>query len=139
MGQIKVIRPAEIKPQPFRGSGEEGGRFRKIIVTERMFLNLDEVNPGFSPHRWHTHTTDEGQGYRIDYADDFEEIYYIVSGNGVIQWKGERGEVVEERVGPGDTIYIPPGVGKHQLLNNGTEKIVLMVIGSPPSRFTATK
>ena len=139
MGQIRIIRPAEVKPQSFRGLSEDGGQFRKVIVTERMFLNVDEVNPGFSPHRWHTHTTDEGQGYRIDYAEDFEEIYFILSGSGVIQWKSESGEIVEEGVSSGDTIYIPPGVGKHQLLNNGKEKIVLMVIGSPPSRLTYTR
>jgi mannose-6-phosphate isomerase-like protein (cupin superfamily) len=139
MGEIKVIRRAEVKPELFRGQTEEGGQCRKIIVTKRMFLNVDEVNPGFSPHRWHKHTTDEGQGYRTDYAEDFEEIYYIVSGSGVIQWKGEKGEVREEKVSPGDTIYMPPGLGEHQLLNSGTEKIVLMVIGTPPSRTTVTK
>jgi mannose-6-phosphate isomerase-like protein (cupin superfamily) len=139
MEQIKIIRSDDVKPQSLRGLSEEGGQAKKIIVTKKMFLNLDEVNPGFTPHSWHTHTSDKAEGYEVDYPEDFEEIYFIISGRGVIQWKTESGEIQEQEVGSGDTIQMPPGVGEHQLLNNGPEKMCLIVIGCPPSRITYIK
>ena len=107
---------------------------RKIITTEKLFFNVDEVSPGFSPHHWHTHTKYKAEGYEVEYPVDFEEIYFILSGRGIIQWKTESGEIREQEVGPGDTIHMPPGVVEHQLLNNGTEKVRLAVVGVPPPR-----
>ena len=48
----------------------------------------------------------------------------------------DSGEVHEQQVGPGDTIYTPPDVVEHQLLNNGSETIRMAVVGVPPSRRT---
>jgi mannose-6-phosphate isomerase-like protein (cupin superfamily) len=139
MEQIKIIRIDDVKPQFLRGLTEEGGQAKKIIATKKMYLNVDEVNPGFTPHRWHTHTTDKAEGYETDYPADFEEIYFILSGRGVIQWKTESGKIQEQEVGSGDTIHMPPGVGVHQLLNNGSEQMRLIVIGCPPSRTVYKK
>jgi oxalate decarboxylase/phosphoglucose isomerase-like protein (cupin superfamily) len=136
MQQIKIIRSDEVKPQFLRGLSAEGGQAKRIILTEKMFLNLDEVNPGFTPHRWHTHTKDKTEESEIDYPKDFEEIYFILSGRGVIQWKTESGEIQEQEAGPGDTIHMPPGIGEHQLLNNGPEKMILIVMGCPPPQKT---
>ncbi|MGZ8156555.1 MAG: cupin domain-containing protein [Burkholderiales bacterium] len=136
MTQLKIVRSDEVQPQNIRGLGKEAGQIRKVITTEKLFFNVDEVNPGFSPHHWHRHTKYRHEGYEVEYPADFEEIYFILSGQGVIQWKTESGEVQEQRVGPGDTIHMPADVVEHQLLNNGTQPIRLAVVGVPPPRKT---
>ena len=134
MAQLKIVRSDEVQPQNIRGLGKEAGQVKKIIATEKLFFNVDEVSPGFSPHHWHTHTKYKAEGYEVEYPGDFEEIYFILSGRGVIQSKTESGEIREQEVGPGDTIHMPAGVVEHQLLNNGIEKIRLAVVGVPPPR-----
>ncbi len=136
MAQLTIIRSDEVQPQNIRGLGKEAGQVKKIITTEKLFFNVDEVSPGFSPHHWHRHTKYQHEGYEVEYPRDFEEIYFILGGRGVIQWKTESGELREQEVGPGDTIHMPPDVVEHQLLNNGTEKIRLAVVGVPPPRRT---
>ena len=134
MAQLRIIRSGEVQPQNIRGFGKEAGEIRRVVATEKLFFNIDEVSPGFSPHHWHKHDRYRHDGHEVEYADDFEEIYFILSGNGVVQWKTDSGEVREQAVGPGDAIHMPPGVVEHQLLNNGTEKIRLAVVGVPPPR-----
>ena len=132
MAHLKIVKADEVHPQNIRGFGNEAGQIKRVIATEKLFFNVDEVSPGFSPHHWHRHTKYQTGGYEVEYPADFEEIYFILSGRGVIQWKQENGEVGEQEVGPGDTIHMPPGVVEHQLLNNGTENIRLAVVGVPP-------
>lgn len=134
MAQLKIVKSDEVQPQNIRGLGKEAGQIKRIIATDKFFFNVDEVSPGFSPHHWHTHTKYKTDSHEVEYPADFEEIYFILSGRGVIQWKTESGEIREQEVGPGDTIHMPPGVVEHQLLNNGTEKIRLAVVGVPPPR-----
>ena len=136
MAQLTIVRSDETRPQNIRGLGKEAGQIKRIIATEKLFFNVDEVSPGFSPHHWHRHTKYRSEGVEVEYPADFEEIYFILSGCGVIQWKTESGEICEQAVGPGDTIHMPPGVVEHQLLNNGTDKIRLAVVGVPPPRRT---
>ena len=132
MAQLKIVKSDEVQPQNIRGFGKEAGQVQRIIATEKFFFNVDEVSPGFSPHHWHRHTRYKTENAEVVYPADFEEIYFIISGQGVIQWKTESGEVQEQQVGPGDTIHMPPDVVEHQLLNNGTEKIRMAVVGVPP-------
>jgi mannose-6-phosphate isomerase-like protein (cupin superfamily) len=136
MTQLRIIKSDEVQPQNIRGQGNEAGQIKRIIATEKLFFNVDEVSPGFSPHRWHQHTKYASDGYAVEYAPDFEEIYFILSGRGVIQWKTDTGDIGEQAIGPGDTIHMPAGVVEHQLLNNSTEKIRLVVVGVPPPRRT---
>ena len=134
MAQLNIIRSGDVQPQNIRGFGKEAGEIRRIVATEKFFFNIDEVSPGHSPHHWHKHDKYTAQGYEVEYPADFEEIYFILSGHGVIQWKTESGAIEERAVGPGDAIHMPPDVVEHQLLNNGTEKIRLAVVGVPPPR-----
>ena len=136
MTQLKIIKSGDVQPQNIRGQGKEAGQVKRIIASEKFFFNVDEVSPGFSPHHWHRHTKYRAEGFDVEYPADFEEIYFIISGEGVVQWKTASGEVQEQTVGPGDTIYMPPGVVEHQLLNNGSETIRLAVVGVPPPRKT---
>lgn len=132
MAQLKIVKADAVQPQNIRGFGKEAGQVQRIIATEKFFFNVDEVSPGFSPHHWHRHTQYKTESVEVVYPADFEEIYFIISGQGVIQWKTDNGEVQEQPVGPGDTIHMPPDVVEHQLLNNGTEKIRMAVVGVPP-------
>jgi len=56
-----------------------------------------------------------------------------------MQWKTPDGKVKEEKVGPGDTIYMAGDAPEHQLLNNGTEKIFLIFCGSLAAKVTFSK
>ena len=130
----KVIKAADIEPQNLRGQPREAGQVKRVVATDKFFFNIDEVSPGKSPHHWHRHTKYVAEGYEVEYAADFEEIYFVISGRGAIQWKTERGEMHEQEVGPGDTIYMPPGVVEHQLFNSGSETIRIAVVGVPPTQ-----
>jgi mannose-6-phosphate isomerase-like protein (cupin superfamily) len=136
MSQLNIIKADQTKAQNIRGFGKEAGQVKRILATEKFFFNIDEINPGYSPHHWHRHTKYRAEGVEVEYPADFEEIYFILSGRGVIQWKSESGEVQEQQVGPGDMIHMPPGVVEHQLLNNGSEMISMAVVGVPPPRRT---
>lgn len=54
-----------------------------------------------------------------------EEIYYIVSGRGLMTVGDESREV-----GPGDAVYIPSG-NRHTLENTGTDPIKLILVCGP--------
>jgi mannose-6-phosphate isomerase-like protein (cupin superfamily) len=142
MADVKIIRSGDVEPTPPAGSGKEAGWTKRIvfpphvITKNSFFLAVSEVNPGQSPHRWHHHLGDKGPGHEIIYPKDFEEVYHIVSGNGVVQWKTETGKTKEEKVGKGDTIFFPVGVGEHQLLNNGPEKMAIVICGAPTHKIT---
>lgn len=136
MTPLNIIKSGEVEPQNVRGQGKEAGQIKRIVHTDKFFFNVDEVNPGFSPHRWHRHDKYRAEGMDVEYAADFEEIYFIMSGRGVIQWKTESGDIGEQEVSPGDTIHMPPGVVEHQLLNNGAETLRIAVVGVPPPRRT---
>jgi mannose-6-phosphate isomerase-like protein (cupin superfamily) len=133
--ELKVIRAAEIQPQDM-SAGKEAGNVKRILATEKFFFNIDEVNPGHSPHHWHRHVKYRTKTHEVDYPADFEEIYFIMSGQGVIQWKTDSGEIREQKVGPGDTVFAPADVVEHQLVNDGNEIIRMIVVGVPPSRRT---
>ena len=54
-----------------------------------------------------------------------EEVYYIISGRGVMTVGDDRREV-----GPGDAIYVPRG-SRHTLENTGLEPIKLLLVCGP--------
>jgi len=59
-----------------------------------------------------------------------EQIYYILSGKGVMTL-GDRRVVVE----PHTAIYIPPTV-VHAIENTGLEDLVFVVVSAPPSEMS---
>lgn len=56
------------------------------------------------------------------------EVYYILSGDGVMHIDGES-----RPVAPGDTVYIPPKA-KQQITNPGTADLVFICIVDPAWR-----
>ena len=138
MAQLKIIRADDVKPQNLRGLPAEAGQIKRVIVTEKLHVNVDEVSPGHSPHHWHRHTKYTAEGAEVEYAADFEEIYFVLSGRGVMQWKSESGEVQEQEVGPGDTIHmhgLECGYDFNKHLHNGdslSAATVRVPAGRPP-------
>ncbi len=57
------------------------------------------------------------------------EVYYIIDGQGVMHIDEEAASV-----GPGDTIYVPPG-GKQHLENTGSANLVFLCIVDPAWRI----
>jgi len=55
------------------------------------------------------------------HIDPYEEVYYLLSGRGVMTVGGERQEVAA-----GDAIWLPYGV-PHSLINDGDEDCVILV------------
>ncbi|MEW6262699.1 MAG: cupin domain-containing protein [Thermodesulfobacteriota bacterium] len=144
MGDIVVIRFDEVEARPLPGAETEAGWIKRMVyppavATRNTFLGVGETGPGFSPHRWHRHVHDRAEGYEVRYPESFEEVYFILSGTGLIQWKNERGEVEEAPVGPGDTIFMPQGVAEHQLFNPGPDNLRLLFCGCPLPEVTFTK
>ncbi len=60
------------------------------------------------------------------HIDPYEEIYYILAGEGLMQVGDD-----EQQVTTGDAIWIPYGVS-HSLVNNGGEDCVLLVAAAMP-------
>ncbi len=143
MVDLVIIRSAEVDSVAPPGAGKEAGWMKRVVYpphakTRGAFLGVAEVNPGYSVHRWHRHTRDKAPGYEVIYPENFEEIYYVVRGSGLIQWKTEGGKIKEEKVGAGDTILLPVDVVEHQLLNSGPEKMLVIFCGNPTPRVKMT-
>jgi mannose-6-phosphate isomerase-like protein (cupin superfamily) len=60
------------------------------------------------------------------HADPYEEIYYVLEGEGIMMVGGE-----EQRVKPGDAIWIPCGA-IHSLENEKEEDCVVLVVAAFP-------
>ena len=120
--------------------GSKESSIRRKLKPRGYFSGSAEFNPGYPVHRWHTHTEDKAEGYEVVYPENFEEIYYIIRGAGVMQWKAVDGQIIkEEKVTAGDTIFMPVGIVEHQLFNNGNEKIVIVFCGYPTAKVTLKK
>jgi hypothetical protein len=138
MENPRILRLKDIEPQPLTGTKNKDGGWVKGItfphnafVKGTIFFRRQEVMPGHSPHRWHTHTIDRCEGYELIFPKDFVEVYHIISGKGVVQWRAKNGKIREEEVSDGDSIFFTVEMGEHQLLNNGTEKMFMITFGGP--------
>ncbi len=63
-----------------------------------------------------------GKGIPLHYHPDFEEIYYVVSGYGLMSIGEEQKEISR-----GDVVYIP-ALAPHTLLNNGSVPLRFVTI-----------
>jgi oxalate decarboxylase/phosphoglucose isomerase-like protein (cupin superfamily) len=141
MKEVIVIKSSDIRPDPLaRVAGKETGVVKRVVYphnvgAKQLFFGIAEINPGYSPHHWHRHTYYKAEGFDAGYSKDFEGVYYIISGSGVAQWKMEDGEIKEIQVSAGDTIFFPPDVAEHQVVNKGTEKMIIAMCGSPPDHL----
>jgi len=105
------------------GKGETvelgGGSFSNLILTSstlksnKSMLGYSVFKPGIdTPQKIHFKA---------------EELVYVVSGSGKITVKGEA-----YAFGPGDSIFIPPGV-PHGVRNDGREDVAMIFFFSSPN------
>jgi oxalate decarboxylase/phosphoglucose isomerase-like protein (cupin superfamily) len=85
---------------------------------------------------FHRHTREVVGDVELSYADDFEEFYYVVGGEGTMQWKTPDGTLREAPVQAGDAVYFPPDVMEHRILNTGLTTLAVLYGGSPPATIT---
>lgn len=130
-------RPPEvIKPeQGKKVTGAFGGYGWRILTdrhSSKLAMGILYVDPGKSPHRWHTHDkADSKDGFTVNYPEGFEEAFVVVQGRGLLQWK-ENGEVKERRFETGDCIYCPTGVAEHQIFNDQESPMTVVYAATPP-------
>jgi mannose-6-phosphate isomerase-like protein (cupin superfamily) len=96
---LKVIEAANIQPRPGVIDGQKMQRLvgcPDSIPTDRVRMGLATYTPGaLEPLHWHP----------------IEALYFIISGHAIVR----DIEGKEYHVGPGTTIYAPPGIaGAHE-------------------------
>lgn len=132
MSEPIIVHPSDVEDVEWPGGGK-GRRMISPLVpgSKKLLLGIIYVEPGKSAHRWHTHTYDRADTFEIIYPEDFEEAYFIVKGKGTVYWKiGD--EVKQVEVEEGDAIYFPVGVVEHQLVNTGSDIMIVIYAGTPP-------
>lgn len=92
-----------------------GGAIAQMILDQRIlkeigFLAIASLSPGKEIEA---------------HIDPMEEIYFVLSGSGVMRVDDES-----KQVSPGDATWIPIG-SSHSLLNNGEEDCLILVVASP--------
>ncbi|HXU34935.1 MAG TPA: cupin domain-containing protein [Blastocatellia bacterium] len=109
-----------------------------MIITNRLHARVINTNHGSEIRPLIDRTTSEitqcslaeetlptGCAVTPHRHRQIEEIYYIVSGRGLMTVGDETREV-----GPGDAVYIPRG-NRHTLENTGEEPIKLILVCGP--------
>ena len=132
----RIIRRVDQPVHPLHGEG----RIRRIVYpttvgSGNIFLGIAEVAPGEAPHVFHRHTREVVGDVVMTYADDFEEFYYVVAGEGTMQWKTAEGTLREVPVAAGDAVYFPPDAMEHRILNTGEAMLSVLYGGTPPARI----
>lgn len=119
-----VIRSDDI--EPFTHPGEPAYHSQHILGAETTGRHDLLLNQG---------TVDPHHGLGGGNHPDNDEIYYIVSGETLVDLGGDpdSGEGCQTyRLVPGMVVFIPAGVF-HRLRNEGDEKLVILTIWPQPS------
>jgi len=110
----------------FAGSGKEvseelGRKPDSTDLKERHPFDVEiaRIPPGKSPCPYHSHSSQW-------------EFYHVISGKGVVRHKDGKTAII-----PGDAFIFGPGES-HQLINDGSEDLVLYVVADNPSASPAT-
>jgi oxalate decarboxylase/phosphoglucose isomerase-like protein (cupin superfamily) len=131
----RIVRPEEVPEIVWPG----GGRGRRmvhpdVVGSKKLVLGIIRAEPGKSPHRWHTHTRDKGEGFEVEYPPDFDEAYAVIKGKRTL-FRREGGREMSAPVREGDVIYFPIGVAESQLVNTGDEDLVIVFATTPPVKI----
>ena len=86
---------------------------------------IDRTSSGITQCSLAEEVLPPGHSVTPHHHQQLEEIYYIITGNGMMTVGNEQHEV-----GPGDAIYIPR-LHRHTLENTGSEPIRLLVACGP--------
>jgi mannose-6-phosphate isomerase-like protein (cupin superfamily) len=96
--------------------GPDGATIRELAASRNSSAQKQSLAEATIP---------VGETVTLHYHKVTEELYYILSGTGLMTIEGEVKEV-----GPGDTIVIVPGQ-RHKIANNGQIPLVLLACCSP--------
>jgi len=108
---VRNVNDREVMETTYRA---HGGAVAQMILDRRVLREIGFLAIATLP-----------AGNRIEsHVDPMEEIYFVVSGSGVMG-VGEE----EQEVGPGDAVWISAG-DPHELLATGEEPCVVLVVAS---------
>ena len=108
---VRNLTDPEVDATTYKAHG--GGTAQMLLTSRELKRMLFLAHARLAPGR-------ELEAH----IDPFEEIYYILAGEGLMRVGEER-----ERVKEGDAIWIP--VGKtHSLLNDGNDDIRILVFAA---------
>lgn len=110
---VRNIKQKEVLETLYKAHGD----------NDAMMLLDSRVLQG---HLFFAHGVLKPGGLISAHVDPYEEIYYVLHGEGIMMVGGEK-----ERVKPGDTIWVPYG-SPHSLENDGTEDCVVLVVAALP-------
>jgi uncharacterized cupin superfamily protein len=99
-----------------RQISEALGRERQstdIMLRHPFDVEILRVPPGKTPYPYHSHSAQW-------------EFYHVISGTGSMRHEGGH-----ERIAEGDALLFPPRE-PHQIINNGSEDLVVYVIADNP-------
>lgn len=102
-----------------------------VCDSKFLYVGIEYVEPGESPHRWHSHDYDKGEKFEVLYPKDFEESYVIIQGHGTLYYDLD-GKRAHREIGEGNAIFLPRGMPKHELVNTGNKTMSLVFAGAPP-------
>ena len=120
--KVKVVKFRDVEPaKPITDKGA-GSRVRRLITrdregSDRLMLGVSIGDPYQEAISWS--------------YDDFDEVYYVVSGEKLLQYEYSNGEKGEVRLGPGDACYLPRNV-KYTSWNPGNIPYVIVYALNPP-------
>ena len=135
----RIARGSEFPAHALHGDGAiRRAIYPDLNGSRRLFVGLAEFGPGTAPHVFHVHGTEivgePGRRRRLTYAEDFEEFYFVVAGEGELQWRLGDGSLHAIALAAGDAVYFPPGVVEHRVFNTGTTTMRVLYGGTPPAR-----
>lgn len=108
---VRNVSDREVMETTYRA---HGGAVAQMILDRRVLQEIGFLAIATLP-----------AGNTIEsHVDPMEEIYFVVSGTGVMGVGGE-----EREVGPGDAVWVPAG-DPHGLLATGEEPCVVLVVAS---------
>ena len=105
-----------------------------VCGSRFLYVGIEYVKPGESPHRWHSHDYDKSEKFEVRYPQSFEEAYVIINGEGTLYYEAGS-KKVSQRVEGGDSIFFPRGMPKHELVNTGPKTMTLVFAGAPPPKI----
>lgn len=99
------------------------GHFNQAL--SKAIVTPDTTGSRFFDHRISTYEAGAHVESHVHAVQ--EQIYHVLTGEGILVLDGER-----HLVGPNDVTFIPPGV-VHEFHNTGIDPLVFLVITSPPT------
>ena len=93
---------------------------RESLDCSRMGFSVIECPPGWTGSEHRHRDTDPGDVY----AEDHEEVYFLVSGAATVVVDGD-----EVELGPGDALRVAPEATRQ--VRNGDEESLIVVAGAP--------